>query len=89
MAPHLCSLGKVFFDLFLTEDVLLYDKSDQDKQSFNDCDKFYDIPYFSPNKANDCLKQNKNDNFSMLHLCIRFLKKNFDSLIIITTQLLI
>ena len=88
MAPHSCSLEKYLFDPFSTEDILLDDNLDPDKQFYNDSDNSYDAPYFSlNNEANDFLKQNNNDNFSILDLNITSLKKNIDSLRILLSQL--
>ena len=42
---------------------------------------------FSPNQTDNFLKQRKNDKFSVLHLNIRSLEKNIDSLGIILLQL--
>ena len=43
--------------------------------------------YFSPNRANHFLKQNKSDNFYILHLNIRSFKKNIDFFRILSSQL--
>ena len=43
--------------------------------------------YFSPNRANHSLKQNKSDNFYILHLNIRSFKKNIDFFRILSSQL--
>ena len=43
--------------------------------------------YFSPNRANHFLKQNKSDNFYILHLNIKSFKKNIDFFRILSSQL--
>ena len=79
MAPNSCSLEKFLYNLFSMEDILLDDNSDPDKQFYNDSGNFYDTPNFSSKKANDFLKQNKDYNFSILHLNIRSVMKNINS----------
>ena len=65
----------------------LDDNTDPEKL-FNNCiDNFYDTSYFSRNEAKHFLKQSKNDNISVFHLNIRFVKKNIDSLKTLLSQL--
>ena len=69
------------------EDILLDHDSDPDKQFCNDNGNFYDAPNFSSNKANDFSKQNKDYNFSILHLNIRSVMKYIDSHRILLPQI--
>ena len=77
MAPNSCLFENFMFDQFSTEDILLHENSDPDKQFYNNSSNFYDTPYFSPNETKGFLKQSKNDNFSILN--VRSLNKNTES----------
>ena len=59
MVPNSCLLENFLFDLFSTEDILLDDNSDPDKQFYNDSGNFYDTPYSKPNEAKDFLKKTR------------------------------
>ena len=69
MAPNSCLLENFLFDPFSTEDILLDDNSDRDKQFYNDSGNFYDTPYFSPNEANDVLK--KTSTITLLYFTLK------------------
>ena len=59
MVPNSCLLENLLFDSFSTEDILLDDNSDPDKQFYNDSGNFYDTPYSKPNEAKDFLKKTR------------------------------
>ena len=66
-------------NFFSFESVLSSDKTDPDKNFFNDKLQQTDSPYFSVEKFIDIFKQLNKDNFSILHLNIRSLNVNIDN----------
>ena len=87
MARNSYSFGNFMMEPFSTENTELGVNSDPDRQFYNDSSNFYDTAFCSPNESKEFLKQNNNDNFSMLHLNIRSFKKNTESLRILLLQL--
>ena len=87
MARNSYSFENFMMEPFSTENTELGVNSDPDRQFYNYSSNFYDTAFSSPNEAKEFLKQNNNDNFSMLHLNISSFKKNTDSLCILLLQL--
>ena len=68
------------FRNFDFEKILNNDSQDPDENFFN-AFNFKDLQYFTPEKFSQNLNSFDNSSFSMLHLNIRSLQKNFDSLL--------
>ena len=67
------------FNTFNKENILLDDSFDPDNNFFDT----HDIPkttYFTPDTLKTMIKENNDISFSVLHLNIRSLNKNFESL---------
>ena len=82
------SFESLNFDPFSLDDITTNDDTDPDKNFFNDFDKnLHDTRYVLPDEVSNFLKENKSNSFSLLHLNIRSLRKNIDSLKILLAQL--
>ena len=66
-------------NFFSFESVLSSDKTDPDKNFFNDKLQQIDSPYFSAENFIAISEQLNKDNFSILHLNIRSLNANIDN----------
>ena len=69
-------------DFFSFELVLSSDKTDPDKNFFNDKLQQIDSPYFSVENFIAISEQLNKDNFSILHLNIRSLHGNFSAIVL-------
>ena len=75
------------YDPFLSEHILLEPDCDPDENFFNDSSiRNLDTPYYLPNDVANSLKD-LNDSFSVFHLNIRSMSKNFDAFKILLDQL--
>lgn len=66
----------LFFKAFQTDNILLNNNADPDENLYNDIS--LNSEYVTPAKAAIELKQVDQNNFSILHLNIRSLNKNFE-----------
>ena len=67
------------FNTFDKENILLNDSFDPDSNFFN-THGFTNTTYFTPETSKAMIKENNDISFSVLHLNIRSLNKNFESL---------
>ena len=69
----------IAFRTFNFKRIMNNDSRDQDENFFN-ASNFKDSQYFTPEESSRNLHHFDKNSFSMLHLNIRSLQKNFDSL---------
>ena len=92
MAPNITTFeNETFenfnFDPFNSGDILVNDEQDPDSNFFNDIKHSHNTSYFLPNEAFEFLSNNNNNSFSLLHINIRSLKKNIDSLKLLLSEI--
>ena len=71
---------KQIFKLFDFQKVLLYEGNDPDINFLNDKSEAADSPYFSIDDFNSSSQKLLKNSFSILHISIRSLNKNFEKL---------
>ena len=72
------SFESLYFNPFLVKDSLNYTNQDPDVNFYNDISSV-EISYLSPSEANNKLKSFTSETFSILHLNIRSMNKNFEA----------